>query len=113
MTGYYLSGNHTYRASVKLNGLDILLNGIRLDKLNDPKLETADLPDQKYFIHSRNVKYVNCRLVINGDETETKKASNMAAIQPRTNPIGAKDYINKTLDFNTFVAQHELVLRIF
>ena len=110
MTGYYLSDNHTYRASVKLNGLDIVLNGIRNGKLNDPKYETADLPDQKYFIHSRNVKDVNCRLVINGDETETKKASNMAAIQPRNNPTGAMDYINKPLDCNTFVAERGYIM---
>ena len=110
MTGYYLSGNHTYRASVKLNGLDILLNVIHLDRLNDPKYETADLPDQKYFIHSRNVKDVKCRLVINGDETETKKASNMATVQPRTNPNGPMNYINKTLDCNTFIAERGYIM---
>ena len=103
MEGYYTIGNLTHRASLKLNGLDVLLNDLKPKFLNDPKLEKALLSDQNFFIHDRNMKDVNCRLIINWNESETKIASDMSALQPRRNPLGPLDYINRTSDCQTFI----------
>ena len=50
MKGYYLTGNNTHRASLDVNGLDVLLNHIRPKSINDPKLEKAQLPYQAFFL---------------------------------------------------------------
>ena len=110
MKGYYTIGNLTHRASLKLNGLDVLLNDLKSKFLNDPKLEKALLPDQNFFVHDRNVKDINCRLIINGNESETKIASNMSALQPRKNPIGPMDYINRTSDCQTFIHERGYIM---
>ena len=110
MNGYYLTDNNTHHASIKLNGLDVLLNEIKPKLLNDPKLEKAFLPFQSFFLQDRTVKDVNCRFIINGNETETGIASNKSLTQPRRNPLAPNDYINKTLDCRTFIADRGYVM---
>ena len=102
MRGYYSAGNQTRAASVKLEGLGVLLNDIRPKIINDPKLEEAVLPDQKYFIQDRTVQDVNCRAIINGDQNETRLASNISASQPRKFELNATDYINMTENCQEF-----------
>ena len=108
--GYYSTNGSTHHASIKLRGLDILLNDIKPKILNDPKLEKAVLPYEKFFIQDRTVEDVNCRLIINGNLTETKLASNKSVSQPRRNPLLPIDYINKTSDCKVFVAQRGYIM---
>ena len=109
MKGYYSAGNHTRDASVKLEGLGVLLNDIRPKIINDPKLEEAVLPDQKYFIQDRTVKEVNCNAIINGDLVETRRASNMSA-QPRKFELNATDYINMTNNCQEFIDKRGYIM---
>ena len=112
MKGYNLTTNNTDNATIKLNGLDVRLNKLkRLHRLlNDPKLDKPLLPFKSFFLQDRIVKDVNCRLIINGNELETKIASNKSIAQARRNHLGPKDYINKTLDCKTFIAERGYVL---
>ena len=110
MHGYYWTYNNAHHTFLKLNGLDVLLNDIKPKLLSDPKLEKAFLPYQSFFLQDRNVKDVNCRLIINGNETETKIASNKSLTQPRRNPLSPLDYLNKTKDCKTFIAERGYVM---
>ena len=107
---YYLIDNNTHHASIKLNGLEVQLDDINSKLLIGPKSEKKFLPYQSFFLLDRTVKDVNCRLIINGNETETKIASNKSLTQPRQNPLGQLDYINKTKDCKTFIAERGYVM---
>ena len=101
MKGFYSTGNYTHDASLKLEGLEILLNDFKPEIINDPKLEKAVLPYQKYFMHDRTVSDVNCRAIINGDQAETRLASNLST-QPRKFKISTTDYTNMTKNCQDF-----------
>ena len=100
MRGHYIGQKDECR--LNLEGMDVLLNDIKPKLLNDPKLETATLPDHIYFQHDRTVKDVNCKLIINGNENETIFASNYSATRPRKEILDHNDYINLTADCTTF-----------
>ena len=102
MRGHYIEENTKDERRLKLEGMDVLLNDIKPKLLNDPKLETATLPDHIYFQQDRTVKDVNCKLIINGNENETKFASNYSATRPRKEILDHNDYINLTANCTTF-----------
>ena len=102
MRGHYMGKNITEERGLKIEGMDVLLNEIKPKLLNDPKLEAAALPDHIYFQQDRTVKDVNCKLIINGDENETKFASTYSVARPRKEVLEHKDYINLTANCTTF-----------
>lgn len=110
MKGYYSGNNLTYDASVKLEGLGVLLNDLKPEIINDPKLEKAVLPDEKYFMQDRTVKDVNCNLIVNGDDAETKLASNLSATVPRMGVLGPADYMNLTSDCPAFKEERGYIM---
>ena len=94
------------RKPVKLKlGLDVQLTIPNRKLLNDPKIKEAFLPDRKLFEKDRNVKDVNCRAIINGDDNEIKKASNKSASQPRVKLLSPMDYMNLTSNCGTFISK--------
>ena len=103
MKGHYMKDNITLESELKIEGMDVLLNDIKPKLLNDPKLEMVTFPDQRYFQHDRNVKDVNCRLIINGDVNETMLASNYSATRPRKGALDPEDYMNLTTDCAAFI----------
>lgn len=110
MKGYYSGNNITYNAGVKLEGLGVLLNDLKPELVNDPKLEEAVLPDGKYFTEDRHVKDVNCNLIVNGDEEETKIASNISESEPREGVLGPVDYINLTSNCLSFIYKRGYIM---
>ena len=110
MKGHYMKDNITLESELKIEGMDVLLNDIKPNLLNDPKLEMATFPDQRYFQHDRNVKDVNCRLIINGDVNETMLASNYSATRPRKGALDPEDYINLTTDCAALIHKRGYVM---
>lgn len=110
MKGHYSNGNLTYDAAVKLEGLGVLLNDLRPKLINDPKLEKAVLPDQKYFMQDRKVQDVNCNLIINGDANETLLASNLSDSKPRIGVLGPVDYINMASNCKSFIDKRGYIM---
>ena len=108
--GYYATENTTHNASLKLTGLHLLLNDIKPKIRDDHKLEKALLSNEKFFLQDRTVADVNCRLIINGNETETRLASKNSKSQPRQNPLLPIHYINKTLDCKTFITERGYIM---
>ena len=103
MTGQYKGKNITHDAALNVEGLEVFLNDMRPKLLNDPKLEVAFHPDQIYFLQDRNVKDVNCKLIIDGDKNETAKASNYSVTRPRKEELNPDDYINMTSNCSAFI----------
>ena len=77
---------------------------------NNPKLKEVVLPDRKFFVQDRNVKDVNCKAIINGDGTETNKASNKSASKPRESLLSPMDYMNLTSNCEKFIAKRGYVM---
>ena len=110
MKGHYMKDNITLESELKIEGMDVLLNDIKPKLLNDPKLEMVTFPDQRYFQHDKNVKDVNCRLIINGDVNETMLASNYSATRPRKGALDPEDYMNLTTDCAAFIHKRGYVM---
>ena len=99
------------REPVKLKlGLNVQLTIPNRKLLNDPKIKEVFLPDKKFFEQDRNVKDVNCRAIINGDDNEIKKASNKSASQPRDKLLSPMDYINLTSNCGNFISNRGYVM---
>ena len=101
---------HLHNASLKLKGLDLLLNDIKPKSLEDPKLERTPVSYEKFFQQDRTLRDVNCMYMIDGNKTEIKLASKKSKSQPRQNPVSYIQYINKTLDCEAFITERGYVM---